>query len=278
MSDDNFKDFKDFMVAIVNFLQPIANGINRALKDPETIKVIENIAHWMHETERTSPFMDKILSEIKSNSNLSEAEYTLSYKQIFTLLSNSNNIESTNLFDLINQSYFREPLLQCFDKIEISNHFKKRKNIIEEAFKLYELQFYAGCLSILHSQIEGIITDYLIFKKILRKEIKNGKTNFIVNSDQQKKENVSGLKRKLELAKNINENFSRLEIFEFDNNSNIKFHNERNDVLHGSNLDNFTIERCLILFIWIDSIISSIYKDEFLNSLSSNENNQKSAP
>ena len=41
MSDDNFKDFKEFMVAIVNFLQPIANGINRALKDPETIKVIE---------------------------------------------------------------------------------------------------------------------------------------------------------------------------------------------------------------------------------------------
>lgn len=212
--------------------------------------------------------MEKILTEMEINSNLSEAENTFTYKQIFKLLSDSEDIENTSLFDLINQSYFRDPLLKCFDEIEIGNHFKRRKNTIEEAFKLYELKFYSGCLCLLHSQVEGIIIDYLIFKKILRKDIKSGKTVFIVISDKPKEETTTGLKRKLELAKDINESFSRLEMFEFDNNSNIKFHNERNEILHGSNIDNFTVERCLILFIWIDSIVSSIYKDEtYLNSL-----------
>lgn len=50
----------------------------------------------------------KYYPELKAILIYSEAEYTLSYKQIFTLLSNSN-ICDTNLFDLINQSYFREP-------------------------------------------------------------------------------------------------------------------------------------------------------------------------
>ena len=69
---------------------------------------------------------------------------------------------------------------------------------------------------------------------------------------------------KIELAKDINENFLRLESFQFDNDQNKKFHNERNDLLHGSNIDNFNAERCFIVFIWIDSILGSIYRNEVI--------------
>jgi len=255
------------LLAFHDFVKPIADKLEQIQKNPETQIFLKNMAYWISNHERTSPFMEKIISEMKNNPNLSEAHHTLSYKQVFKLLSESEDLENTSLLDLINQSYFQESLLECFDKIEISNHFKKRKKIIEEAFKLYELKLYAGCSCLLHSQVEGIITDYLIFKNILKKDIKNGKTIFKLHSNE--KETVHGLQPKLKLAKDINENFSRLEVFEFDNNSNIKFHNERNDLLHGSNIDNFTNERCLILFIWLDSIVGSIYKNEsYINSLS----------
>ena len=78
---------------------------------------------------------------------------------------------------------------------------------------------------------------------------------------------------KIELAKKINESFNRLESFNFDNDQNIKFSNERNNILHGSNINNFNRERCFIVFIWIDSILSSMYNSEVvLNSLSGNTN------
>lgn len=262
MSTNNLQNI---LLAIGEFVQPLVNTLNQLQKDPETIRLVQNIGYWISNHERISPSMEKFLAEMESNSNLSEARYAFTYKQIFRLLSDSEDIEKTSLFDLINQSYFRDSLLKCFDEIEIGNHFKRRKSILEEAFKLYELKFYAGCLSLLLSQLEGIITDYLIFKEVIIKNPKNKK----LESTNGKKEPVTGLSKKIELAKNINENFSRLELFEFDQNSNRKFNNERNDILHGSNIDNFTIERCLILFIWIDSIVGSIYKDElYLNSLS----------
>lgn len=75
---------------------------------------------------------------------------------------------------------------------------------------------------------------------------------------------ISGLAQKIELAKDINENFLRLENFQFDNDQNKKFHNERNDLLHGSNIDNFNAERCFIVFIWIDSILGSIHTNEVI--------------
>jgi hypothetical protein len=260
----NQNNLKELLLGISTLVQPIVNGLNQILKDPKTIEVIENIATWMHETERTLPFMEQMVGEIKSNSNLAEAGHTITYKQLFTLLSHSDNIKNTSLYDLINQGYFQQHLLECFDEVEITGHFNRRKSIIEEAFKLYELKFYAGCLCLLLSQLEGIITDYLIFKKII---IKNPNTKKFEYTDG-KQGSVTGLSEKIQLAKNINKNFSRLELFKFDQDSNRKFNNERNDILHGSNIDNFTIERCLILFIWIDSIVGSIYKEEVINSLS----------
>lgn len=122
-------------------------------------------------------------------------------------------------------------------------------------------------MCLLHSQLEGIITDYLIFKNILKKEVNNNKTSFInINQLNHKKTKVSGLSKKIDLAKDINENFKRLENFNFDENIDLKFHHERNDILHGSNLNNFTMERCFVVFIWLDSILSSIHLSENKNS------------
>ena len=53
----------------------------------------------------------------------------LATNKFLKLLSESEDLENTSLLDLINQSYFQEGILECFDNIEISNHFKNVKKL-----------------------------------------------------------------------------------------------------------------------------------------------------
>ena len=62
--------------------------------------------------------------------------------------------------------------------------------------------------------------------------------------------------------KNINKNFLRLKEYKLDSNENIQFWDARNKVLHGSNINDFNDKTCFIVFIWINSILTSI-KEEF---------------
>jgi len=268
---------QEVLFKIGKFMQPIVDKLNEIQKNPETMKTLQNIGYWFSNHERTSPFMEKMLSEMENNPNLSEALETIPYRHLFKLISNSNQIESVSILDLINENYFQKGILDCFDEIQIGNHFKSRKNIIEEAFNLYKLDFFAGCLCLIHSQLEGIITDYLLYKNIIKERINtNGRIVLEKTNCTDKKCSISGLAEKIDLAKKINENFNRLESFNFDNDQNIKFSNERNNILHGSNINNFNRERCFIVFIWIDSILSSMYNSEVvLNSLSRNTNTVK---
>jgi len=180
----SINNFQQLLLNMRNFLQPIADKLEEIQKNPETLKFIQNVDYLIKNHERTSPFMKKILSEMEENPNLSEARETIPYRQVFRLLANSEQIESVSILHLINEDLFQNGILECFDEIKIGNHFKKRKPLIVEAFKLYKLEYFSGCLYLIHSQLEGIITDYLIFKNIIRKEIVNGKTRFICNSNE----------------------------------------------------------------------------------------------
>jgi len=53
-----------------------------------------------------------------------------------------------------------------------------------------------------------------------------------------------------------------LKEYKLDSNENIQFWDARNKVLHGSNINDFNDKTCFIVFIWINSILTSI-KEEF---------------
>lgn len=246
-------------------LQPfsdIAKNAHQIANNPKVQETIQSISVAIQNHEKTAPQIDKILSEMEENGNLSEALEVIPYRQIFKLVLNNFEIKDITILKLVNQKSFQNGLLSYFDEIDIDTTFKKRKFCLEEALKLYDLNYFAGCSCLLHSILEGIITDYLIFKKIIVKSNKNGKTVF-------KKDNevIVGLSRKIDLSKGINDNFLRLENYKFDSDHNKKFHHERNDVLHGSNIDNFTPERCFITIIWISSLLSSIQKEQQLDRI-----------
>ncbi|WP_396235237.1 hypothetical protein [Acinetobacter baumannii] len=268
----NLEPFESQVQKIINDpatqkLTQIGSQLQKLVNGPAIKKAAQNINSWVENQEKIAPHMIKILDDMQKNANYSEALETIPYRQLLRLIVDSEKVEDINLLNLINQDVFQKPILKQFDEINIGTHFKNRKPLIVEAFQLYKYEFYAGCLTLLLSQFEGIITDYLIFKNVIKKDIKNGKTKFyevakLANGAKEKTSELSSLAKKIELAKNINENFKRLESYNFDNDENQKFHNERNDILHGSNIANFNAERCFVLFIWIDSILGSIYTEE----------------
>lgn len=242
-------------------LAPALNKLSEVLKNPDTVSALQKILIAAKKHQELSPYVSKLLDEMKNNPNLSEALETVPYVQLVKLLTNSDAKDNVSVLDLINDDYFQRTLFYNFDGINISSHFKNRRVLIEEALQLYNLGMYAGCLTLLHSQFEGILTDYLIYKNIIEKRIVNSKTKFKMLPSGPE---ITGLAKKIELAKTISDTFKRLESYNFDNDQNVKFHNERNDILHGSNIANFNKERCFIVFIWIDSILDSIYMEEVL--------------
>ncbi|OTU41288.1 hypothetical protein CAT37_18210 [Acinetobacter pittii] len=253
--------FAEMIVALQQNLVPVLTKLRQTVEKPEVTSALQKILIAAKKHQELSPYVSKVLDEMKNNPNLSEALETIPYVQIVKLLTNSEVKDNVSVLDLINDDYFQRTLFYNFDSINISSHFKNRRVLIEEALQLYNLGMYAGCLTLLHSQFEGILTDYLIYKNIIEKKIVNSKTKFKMLPSGPE---ITGLAKKIELAKTISDTFKRLESYNFDNDQNIKFHNERNDILHGSNIANFNKERCFIVFIWIDSILDSIYVEEVL--------------
>jgi|GEM_PF-2178538 len=263
----NKYDIETIMQNFNKILQPfadIAKNIHEVANNPKVQQTLQNISVAIQNHEKTAPQIDKILSEMEENENLSEALETVPYRQLFKLALNNFEVEDLSILKLVNQPNFQEGLLNYFDKIKIDTMFEKRKNTLQEALKLYDLNFFAGCSCLLYSILEGLITDYLVFKKIITKHNESGKTVYRNKIDNKP---ITGLRKKIDLAKNINENFLRLENYKFDSSHNKKFHDERNDVLHGSNINNFTPERCFITIIWISSILSSIQKEQQLDRI-----------
>lgn len=246
----------------------IHRQISNVVKDPASQQFIHNLSAWAKQQEEIAPHMEQILDEMQNNGNYSEALKTIRYRQLLRLIVNSQKVEDRNLLNLINQEVFQKPILTYFEKIDLGTHFQKRKPLIEEAFQLYKHEFYAGCLTLLLSQFEGIITDYLIFKKVIKKEKdKLYDVAKLATVAKEREAVVTGLATKIKLAKDINASFMRLESFNFDNDESIKFHSERNAILHGSNIANFNAERCFVVFIWIDSILGSIYTEEVIPTI-----------
>lgn len=255
------KTFEEMAVALQQNLGPVLTKLRQTLEKPEVATALKTFLSSVKKHQELSSYVSKLSDEMKNNPNLSEAFETVPYVQLVKLLTNSDAKDNVSVLDLINDAYFQRTLFYNFDAINISNHFKTRRVLIEEAMQLYKLGMYAGCLTLLHSQFEGILTDYLIYKNIIEKKIVNSKTKFKMLPSGP---DITGLAKKIDLAKTIGDTFKRLESYIFDNDKNVKFHNERNDILHGSNIANFNKERCFVVFIWIDSILDSIYMEEVL--------------
>lgn len=231
----------------------------------EFLAIFKNIHALPNETQlKNTQTLLNSLEQLEQNSQTQEAVYTIPYNLLKQLTNDKYEVTDESILELINNDNFKENLLEKFDQIEIGEKFKNRKNIIEEAFNLYKLNYFSGCLCLLYSQLEGIMTDYLFAKNLIEKYSEHGQIKYKkFGSNEKKRDNkISGLFDKIKLCKDINDNFLRLETYRLNSDENIRFSESRNKVIHGSNIESFNAINCFTTFIWINSIIQSIHESE----------------
>jgi hypothetical protein len=164
------------------------------------------------------------------------------------------NVKSFNLLDVINTEAFQKDVLSAFDAMQIDeNHKSLRRPVIVEAFKMYKLGCYAGCVPLLYAQLEGLLTDVLIQQGFLKQ---NG-TKFVdvyKIVPGLKGNEIKSLWHKSKIAIELNPYFAELAAYKMDSSSNVTM--TRHNILHGTDVENFTQARSFILLIWLFSVLS----------------------
>lgn len=165
------------------------------------------------------------------------------------------DIAAFQLPDLIKTNYFQATLLEAYDAMDLGVFQAQRRSVIEETLKLYQQQCYAGCITVIYGQIEGILTDVLIEQGYLQQN----QTKFVdvyKIVPGLKGHEVKSLWHKVKIASEINPYFLSLEAFKMDTSSSVTA--SRHNIVHGADVTHFTQARSFILFIWLFAVISFI--------------------
>ena len=142
------------------------------------------------------------------------------------------------------QDVFLSEIQRLYRSCKLSS---QRLPLLEQAIFLHANSYFGGSVTLLYSQIEGIITEALIHAKSLGPE---GKKYILQDDgiDQLNKNSkpipITGLCGKLSQNRNLSpelkEYFNFLSAYKLIHGSDTKFTELRNEVLHGSNLTFYT--------------------------------------
>lgn len=182
------------------------------------------------------------------------ANDALNFMHFWTLIQKHEAApEAFNLLDLIERDYFQNAFFQAFDALEIGELKAQRRVILQEAFKLYQLQCYAGCIPVIYAQLEGILTDVLIEQGYLQQT----QTKFVdvyKIVPGLKGNEIKSLWHKAKIATELNRYFAELAAYKMDSSSTVTM--TRHNMLHGTEVAHFNQARSFILFIWLFSAVS----------------------
>lgn len=200
------------------------------------------------------PYFQVLMDELDQPTDAKVANDALNFMHFWNLIEqNESDLDSFNLLDLIKTDYFQEQLLTAFDALDIGENKTQRRVVIQEAFKLYEYQCFAGCIPLLYGQLEGLLTDVLIAQAYL----KQNDTKFVdvyKIVPGLKGHEIKSLWHKAKIASELNRYFAEIAAYKMDSSSTVTM--TRHNILHGTDVNHFSKERSFILFIWLFSAVS----------------------
>lgn len=199
-------------------------------------------------------YFDVLADELDQPLDAKIANDALNFMHFWSLIQKHEaNAAQFNLLELINTEYSQTEFFNAFDALEITERKAQRRVILQEAFKLYQLECYAGCIPVIYAQLEGLLTDVLIEQGFL-KQSQTKLVDVYKIVPGLKGNEIKSLWHKSKIAGELNRYFAELAAYKMDSSSTVTM--TRHNMLHGTDVDNFNQERSFILFIWLFSAVS----------------------
>ena len=202
---------------------------------------------------QNEPYFGVLAEQLNQPADAKVANDALNLIHIWTLIERNETQTDFNLLDVINTEYFQAEVLEAFDALQIGDHKAQRRLVIQEAFKLYDMQCFVGCVPVLYAQLEGLLTDILLERGYLTQN----QTKFIdvyKIVPGLKGHEIKSLWHKVKIACEMNVYFLELVAYKMDNSSTVTM--SRHNILHGTDVSHFSQGRSFVLFIWLFSVLS----------------------
>ncbi|MDV2467565.1 hypothetical protein QR674_00990 [Acinetobacter chinensis] len=232
---------------------------NNILKQAE--RYLEDIAEdehaylqkSLHQLAEQEPYFDVLADELNQELDAKVANDALYLLDFWQEIHEAEDLKKFSLLNVINEQRFQADFFEVFEALEIGENKALRKNVIEEAFKLYELGFYTGCAPILYAQLEGLLTDVLIQHGYLKQQDTKFVDVYKIVPGLKGNE-IKSLWHKAKIAHELNPYFSELAAYKMDNSSTVTA--TRHNILHGTELNHFNQGRCFVLWVWLFSAVN----------------------
>ena len=258
MIDDDF-DFDQPVTRIPQNEQRNKQLGNHILKEAqqylEAISADEHafLIQTLNGLAKNEPYFEVLAEQLDQPLDEKVANDALNLLYFWRENQNFEDATEFKLLDVINGEHFQTEMLKAFEALEIGETKAQRRLVILEALKLYKLGFYAGCIPILYSQLEGTLTEVLLQTGFLKQ---NG-TKFVdvyKIVPGLKGNEIKSLWHKSKIACELNRYFAEINAYKMDSSSVVTA--TRHNILHGTDVEHFNQERSFILFIWLFSAVS----------------------
>ena len=204
---------------------------------------------------QNEPYFEVLAEQLNQATDAKVANDALNLIHLWTLIQQHESQPDFNLLDVVKTEYFQAELLEAFDALQMGDHKAQRRVVIQEAFKLYEMQCFAGCVPLLYAQLEGLLTDVLLDRGyLIQNQTKFMDVYKIVPG--LKGHEIKSLWHKVKIACEMNVYFLELAAYKMDNSSTVTM--SRHNILHGTDVSHFTQQRSFVLFLWLFSVLSFI--------------------
>ena len=231
-----------------NILKQAENYLEDISEDKHTflIKTLQNLAV-------DESYFNVIAEHLEQPIGTKFANDALNLLHFWKLINDVDDVKTFDLLDIVNGAFFQSEMLKAFDTLEIGEQKEQFKTVLVQSFKLYQSEFYVGCVPVLYALLEGLLTAVLVQHGYLKQQDSKFIDVYKIVPGLKGHE-IKSLWHKAKIAHELNPYFSELPAYKMDSSSTVSA--TRHNILHGSELNCFTQGRCFVLFIWLFGTVS----------------------
>ena len=231
-----------------NILKQAENYLEDISEDEHSflIKTLQNLAV-------DESYFNVIADHLEQPIGTKFANDALNLVHFWKLINDVDDVKTFDLLDIVNGAFFQSEMLKAFDTLEIGEQKEQFKTVLVQSFKLYQSEFYVGCVPVLYALLEGLLTAVLVQHGYLKQQDSKFIDVYKIVPGLKGHE-IKSLWHKAKIAHELNPYFSELPAYKMDSSSTVSA--TRHNILHGSELNCFTQGRCFVLFIWLFGTVS----------------------